>query len=463
MGATNWRGYRVNTIPNDGIIRYFWFFNSERILVTSPKSMAEVLVTKGYIFQKPAVVRKTLGRVLGFGLLFAEGHAHKLQRRKLLPAFAFRHIKELYPLFWDKTREVVEAMTAVCGQRGVSEMEIHGWASRCTLDIIGLAGLGEDLGAIEDNDTDFVQACDSLFEPSLQAQLLAFSGTFLPAWVINSLPIKRNQDINGAAQIIRKVCRDIIQAKAAKKLLNCSAKTTDILAVSMDSGLFSDDQLVDQVMAFLAGGQGTSAGTMSWAIYMLAKHPGMQIKLRKEVRSKVSSLEAPISSVDIDSMPYLQAFCSEILRYWCPVPVTARTAAESTTILDYPVRRGTHITISPWAMNRDPAQWGPSAGTFDPDRWIAKGEDVLMDRKAGSGGASTNYGFATFSHGPRSCIGQSFARAEFACLLAGWVGRFEFALKDDELMDESKVKISVGLVARPMPAMNFIVKVIPGF
>lgn len=43
-------------------------------------------------------------------------------------------------------------------------------------------------------------------------------------------------------------------------------------------------------------------------------------------------------------------------------------------------------------------------------------------------GASVNFAFLTLLHGPRSCIGSHFARAEFACLLAGWVGRFEFEL-----------------------------------
>ncbi|KAJ6782775.1 hypothetical protein PWT90_04132 [Aphanocladium album] len=427
--------------------------------------MAEVLVTKGYTFQKPEIVGKVYGRVLGFGLLLAEGQAHKLQRRKLQPAFAFRNIKELYPLFWDKTRQVVNAMTTACGEHGISEMEVHSWTSRCTLDIVGLAGFGTDLGAIDDNNTEFVQACDTLFEPSRQAQILALCSTFLPQWVVNVLPVQRNQDIYQAAHIIRSKCLDIIHKNADKKPADWSTQVKDVLTLAMGSGLFSDDELVDQMMTFLAAGQGTSAGSMSWAIYMLAKYPDMQTRIRTEIRSKVSSLEAPISSADIDGMTYLQAFCSEVLRYWCPVPVFARTATEDTTVVNYPVRRGLHVTISPWAMNRDPAQWGPDAGTFNPDRWMAKGdgEDTAADRKTGSGGVSTNYGFATFSHGPKSCIGQGFAKAEFACLLAGWVGRFDFALKDAELLDERKIKISKGLVARPTPPMTFTVKVLAGF
>lgn len=80
-------------------------------MVTSPKSLAEVLVTKNYDFQKPAQVRHTIGRILGFGILLAEGEVHKVQRKNLLPSFAFRHIKDLYPLFWEKSCDGVRAMT----------------------------------------------------------------------------------------------------------------------------------------------------------------------------------------------------------------------------------------------------------------------------------------------------------------------------------------------------------------
>lgn len=68
----------VETIPNDGLIRYFHMFNTERILLTSPKALGEVLVTKNYEFIKPRFFRQNIGRLLGNGILFAEGDEHKV-------------------------------------------------------------------------------------------------------------------------------------------------------------------------------------------------------------------------------------------------------------------------------------------------------------------------------------------------------------------------------------------------
>jgi hypothetical protein len=68
----------VNTIPNEGMIRYNMILNAERILLTSPKALGEVLVTKNYEFIKPTQIRHGLGRILGVGVLLAEGDEHKV-------------------------------------------------------------------------------------------------------------------------------------------------------------------------------------------------------------------------------------------------------------------------------------------------------------------------------------------------------------------------------------------------
>jgi hypothetical protein len=68
----------VKEVPNDGLIVYRHLLNRERVIPTSPKALAEVLVTKNYEFVKPSFFRVNLGRLLGFGILLAEGDEHKV-------------------------------------------------------------------------------------------------------------------------------------------------------------------------------------------------------------------------------------------------------------------------------------------------------------------------------------------------------------------------------------------------
>ncbi|KAI5925241.1 cytochrome P450 [Camillea tinctor] len=465
----------VTTVPNDGLMRYLTIFNQERLLVTGPKALSEVLVTSNYDFEKPSFVGSSIARILGVGILLAEGDEHKLQRKNLMPAFAFRHIKDLYPIFWGKTREVVQAMTRDVIDHASNEsaspdpekarksavVEVGGWASRATLDIIGLAGLGHDFGAIEDDTTDLNQTYRRIFKANPQAQLLAFFQTFLPDWLVQRLPVKRNNDIASAARHIRSVCRGLIQEKK-QNIARKESIGSDILTVALESGGFSDEGLVDQLMTFLAAGHETTAAAMTWGIYMLSRNPEMQDRLRKEIRDHLPSVdsEGEVTSQDIDNMPYLNAVCNEVLRYFAPVPMTIREAVRDTVVMGQRVPKGTRVMLAVWATNYDKTLWGDDAHEFNPERWMPKGAD---DKRAASGGATSNYAFMTFLHGPRSCIGSSFARAEFACLLAGWIGRFEFALKNKEEADEKNLTIKGGITARPANGMHVHATVVDGW
>lgn len=79
----------IDAVPNNGLIRYS-MWGKERLLVTQPSTISELLVTKNYHFTKPQELRNGVGRLLGVGILLAEGEEHKTQRKNLMPAFAYR-------------------------------------------------------------------------------------------------------------------------------------------------------------------------------------------------------------------------------------------------------------------------------------------------------------------------------------------------------------------------------------
>jgi cytochrome P450 len=470
-------------VPNDGVIRYLGIFNQERLLLASPQALRDVLVTNNYDFHKPVQIRYTIGRILGIGILFAEGDEHKHQRRNLSPAFTFRHIKDLYPVFWNKAREVTRAMTEQVLIDTAKEpanqaheeadpqekpkdgafMEVGGWASRVTLDIIGVAGLGRDFGGIKDPSNGLTKTYLKLLKPSREAQLLILLSLFIPGWLVTILPLRRNEDVQQAAKVIRATCRDLIREKK-EKLARKELEDVDILSVALESGGFSDENLVDQLMTFLAAGHETTATALTWAVYLMCLFPEVQARLRAEVRGRLPSPSdegATVSSLDIDHhMPYLNAVCNEVLRYYSPIALTLRITSRDTTIAGHRVPKGTRIMIAPWATNKSLDLWGADALKFNPDRWLPK---TKGDTSAASGGATSNYAFLTFLHGPRSCIGQAFAKAEFACILAAWVGRFEFELKNKEEYDEKNILIKAGVTAKPANGMWVKARVVDGW
>ncbi|CAD6504194.1 BgTH12-05928 [Blumeria graminis f. sp. triticale] len=471
----------IHKVPNDGIMRYLGMFNSERVLITSPTALREVLSTRNYDFIKPVHVAVGLGRLLGIGVLLAEGEDHKRQRRNLLPAFAFRHIKNLYPGFWEKSIEVVEAMTAEVRAGGIAYdelpefqkksgprpeanspavIEVGDWASRATLDIIGVAGMGQDFQAVRDPTTELNRTYRKVFKPCREAQILGLMNNFLPAWFVSRVPMKRNGDIEAAASVIRDICRKMIRIKKEKAEKN-QLTDYDILSVALQSGGFSEENLVDQMMTFLAAGHETTSGAMTWAIYLLSVHQSVQSRLRDEIRATLPPLNSveTVTSYQIDNMPYLNAVCNEVLRYFPPVGLTMRDAIVDTSILGHRIPKGTRIIISPLAINRCEELWGPNAQKFDPERWLPSETNPYP----ANGGAASNYSFLTFLHGPRGCIGQAFSKAEFACLLAAWIGRFEFELNDERELIEDNLVIKGGVTSKLGRGLFVKTKIVDGW
>lgn len=153
----------------------------------------------------------------------------------------------------------------------------------------------------------------------------------------------------------------------------------------------------------------------------------------------------------LESLPLLNAVCNETIRLYPTVPLTIRDAFRDTTIMDQFVPKGTSVHLIPWATNRNPHFWGPDAGEFKPERWI----DADTGKPNNTGGSSSNYNTLTFLHGPRSCIGQGFAKAELRCLVAAFVGAFEM-----ELANPKEVCIPHGVITtKPKNGMNLRLKV----
>jgi cytochrome P450 len=376
-----------------------------------------------------------------------------------MPAFSYRHIKDLYPTFWSKSREVTEAMTAAIntkseGNEDSSVLEVGGWASRVTLDIIGVAGMGQDFNAIKDPNSELNKCYRAIFQATGAARILQLLSVFIPMSFLARLPLKRNRDVNAARALIRNVCLRLIADKK-EKMEKGVATDRDILSVAIESGGFSDDDLVNQLMTFLAAGHETTASAMMWMCYLLCRHPEIQKKLRDAIRADLPSIgdeSLTPTAADVDNCAYLHAVCNEVLRISPSVPMTIRVAAHDTTILDHPIPKDTTIIISPWAINVNKKLWGPDADEFNPDRWMGQGA-------ANTGGADSNYSFLTFLHGPRSCIGQAFAKAEFACLVAAWMGKFEMEFADKNY----QLKIGSGLTSKPKGGLKVRLTTVEGW
>jgi cytochrome P450 len=143
---------------------------------------------------------------------------------------------------------------------------------------------------------------------------------------------------------------------------------------------------------------------MTWAVYVLGKFPDVQKKLREELRASdlpdIRDTTAQITPEQIEQISYLHAVTNEVLRYYCPVPMTLRVAEKDVVLSGQLIPEGTTIITPLIAANHNSKMWSEDPKVFDPERWMGPG-------RANTGGAESNYSNMSFSHGPRGCIGAS--------------------------------------------------------
>ncbi|THU98298.1 cytochrome P450 [Dendrothele bispora CBS 962.96] len=189
----------------------------------------------------------------------------------------------------------------------------------------------------------------------------------------------------------------------------------------------TDDPTVlrDETLNIMIAGRDTTAATLSFVIYSLAKHPESYKSLREEILRMIGSdTKKPLVYEQVKECKYLRAVINETLRLFPVVPFNIRESIHETT---WPspdptkeplyVPAGTKTAYSVFMMHRRPDLWGPDAEEFDPNRFL----DHRLKEYVGK----NPFIFLPFNAGPRICLGQQFAYNEMSFMLIRLVQHFE--------------------------------------
>ncbi|KUJ07418.1 cytochrome P450 [Mollisia scopiformis] len=451
----------VDTVPNNGIIRYLDILNSEMISITDPKLVAEMLGPRADHLNKRPKIKVIMESILGNGLVVAEGKDHKYQRKHLLPAFNHKVIKNLYPTFWSKATEMTSLMTEQIQSSSPKDLsmvvDFDDWAGRVSLDIIGLAGFGSAFHALSSPETDLNTAYRAAFLPNKNSRMFFILSLLTHPTLVYMLPIEHSKRLREGVNAVTRWIRGFIAKRQHDKPEKTEGSTfvhQDIISAAMEGGAFGVENLVDQSKTLLGAGHETSATAVTWGIYLLSqpRYAHIQNRLRQEVREYLPSPSSGIEVTEdmLEKLPYLDAVSKEILRVYAPVPLLGRIVHSPMEIGGVTFPKGTVLLVHMWAINKSKKLWGEDAHEFNPDRW-------LKDKV--NGGATEN-GFLSFGAGTRSCIGRGFAIAENKALLAQLIGSFDIKPPHGETED---LDISWGITARIVGGLHMKTSVLEGW
>ena len=201
-----------------------------------------------------------------------------------------------------------------------------------------------------------------------------------------------------------------------------------------------DMNLFDQfgnMMLILFAGHDTTAHTMTWMTYELARHPEYQRRVQAEVDALFDELEREgreMSYEDCGKLPFMTKCAMETLRLWTAVPNgTFRELQFDETVKGpggKPVTlpKGTYVQVVNWLRQRNPTLWGADAHEFNPDRDF-QGDEV-WGAEAFSCYNPSSKRFSPFTFAPRDCLGKNFAQMEIRTIMSNVLRRFTFELSE---------------------------------
>jgi cytochrome P450 len=145
-----------------------------RLLPLDPVTIAHVLKNPN-IYEKPRISRRIIEGLIGCGMLAAEGHVHKRQRRVATPAFSIQNMRALVPVVFNKGEELKDRWMGLIQENAIKvsqdshnpiglRLDVCHWLSRATFDVIGLAGFDYHFNAIQNEDNELFNAYRDMFE-----------------------------------------------------------------------------------------------------------------------------------------------------------------------------------------------------------------------------------------------------------------------------------------------------------
>jgi cytochrome P450 len=367
------------------------------VVVSQPDLAHEVLVTRADSFVKGTSFR-FLRPILGDGLLTSEHELHRRQRKLMAPAFAHRRIAAY-----------ADTMAAY------AERAQSGWADGATIDLAdAMMRLTLEITAktLLDADVDEKAAAVGAAVSLLMHRVNARMSTPLSALLA---PASRDASVRGAIATLDDVILRIILERRASR-----ADTGDLLSMllaAQEEGTgegMSDRQVRDEVMTIFLAGHETTANALSWALYLLARHPDAYARLRREATSVLGGRTA--TAQDLPRLGFALQVFKEALRLYPPAYLTSRLSVVDVDIGGYRIPAGVDVVANIYSMQRRPEYFlDPEA--FDPDRFDPAAEKNLPR------GA-----YLPFGGGARVCIGNNFALMEGQIVLATLAQRLQFSL-----------------------------------
>lgn len=396
------------------------FFYLTAYFLYHPDDIETVLSTNAKNFIKARSLRTPFfRRLVGKGLLTSEGDFWRRQRKLAQPAFHRQRISAYADVM------VEYASRTMATWRPGEARDIYRDMMRLTLEIVVKTLFNADVSGDADN-----------VRVVLSELVKPFASQASLKWIAdNRLPTSTHRRFNQLAAEIDRIVYRIIDERRTDGTDYGDLLSTLLAACDEDGSHMTDLQLRDEVMTIFLAGHETTALTLSWTWYLLARHPEVAKKFYEELDDVLGG--RPATASDLPRLRFTDMIAKESMRLYPPAFGLGRESIEDSEIGGFHIPRKSQVFMFQWATHRD-ARFFADPHAFVPERWTEEFTDSLP-----------KYAYFPFGGGPRTCIGNYFATMEIILLMATIGQRFRFSMAEDK-----PVEVLPAMSLRPAGPVN---------
>jgi cytochrome P450 len=367
-------------------------------VIVHPDDVEAMLLTRRDKYQKGSAYDQ-FRRLVGDGLVSAEGELWRRERRLIQPCFRRETIAALGQRMVAQTDLMLERWAAAAGK----VFDLHAELMRLALEII--ADCLFDLEFGDDRASVSTRAFGDAMEV-IASRITAIAVP--PSW----LPTPGNRRLARSIAALDRVVAGVIANRR-----RADVDHDDLLGALLrgrdEHGQPLDElQLRDEVVTMFLAGHETTAVALTWTLWLLSQHVDVHTRVIAELDAALG--DRPPTCADLPKLGYLGQVFNEAMRVISPVWSGVRNCVEPDTLgAGFPVVPDERVINLICFTHKHPDFW-PDPERFDPDRFTPE-----------ACAARHKFAYMPFSEGPRKCVGLHFAAMEAQLVLARMLQRGE--------------------------------------
>lgn len=407
------------------------FAGKKYVVIQHPDYIKHVLLENHKAYCKPGAT-KLLRLFFGEGLSTSNGELWLRQRRIMQPAFHKQRLLPILNIINEETAALINKLNALPQK---SELNASHEFLQLTISIISRAMFSTALkGEME-------RMVDTLEALALYASKWMKSIFKIPThW-----PTPANINFNNNCKVFDEIIYRIVERRRkymADLSLPPHQDLLDMLMGYCDEETkdgMSEKQLRDEITTMFMAGHETTAQTLSWIFYHLAKE--------KEIKQKVSNEAITVLNNglpaldDLSHLIYTRQVVNEGLRFYPPIWALVRKPYFDDEINGIEIPASSSVLINIYGMHHHPDYWD-TPDVFNPEHF-----DPVAEQQR------SQFTFLPFGGGPRLCLGNNFAMMVMQVVVSRLSQCFEF-----DVPDGYTPKIEPNITLRAKDGIRLIIK-----